>query len=444
MIEGPDPYIPGHGDPTFEVEHYDLALDYKVDTNHLSGRAALRCRAVEAVDRFHLDLHALRVSKVSIDGAAPRKYQHRAGRLVLQPRARLQPGEEFTVTVTYSGHPTTVPGADGGAGWEELTDGAIVAAQPDGAPSWFPCNDRPSDKATFRFEVATPVGYSTIANGKLATKRFASSRIVWIYEQPEPMATYLATLQIGRYRTTILPRSPVPMTVEAPPRLSDEVDLALARQPEMMQVFIDLFGPYPFAGYTVVVADDVLEIPLESQTLSTFGANHLTTDWQNQRLIAHELSHQWFGNSLTATTWRDIWLHEGFACYCEWLWSEAAGGRSAQRLASEHWKRLDDAPQDLILADPSRAKMFDDRVYKRGALLLHALRIRLGDTLFFAVLRDWVKDNQYGSVTTAQFIEHVSNTAGAKGVAVRQLLNAWLYQPQLPALPSSLPSSSSG
>lgn len=104
--------------------------------------------------------------------------------------------------------------------------------------------------------------------------------------------------------------------------------------------------------------------------------------WNNERLVAHELAHQWFGNSLTAATWADIWLHEGFACYSEWLWSEASGGRSADELAREHHRKLAALPQDLLLGDPGRDDMFDDRVYKRGALTLHALRALLGDRFF--------------------------------------------------------------
>ena len=103
----------------------------------------------------------------------------------------------------------------------------------------------------------------------------------------------------------------------------------------MMKLFVKLFGPYPLStGYTVVVTDDDLEIPLEAQGISIFGANHCDGTRSSERLIAHELAHQWFGNSVTVRRWRDIWLHEGFACYAEWLWSEESGGRSADELGA--------------------------------------------------------------------------------------------------------------
>jgi aminopeptidase N len=428
-----DDYLPGHGDLAFDVRHYDLALEYKVETNHLSGHATLRCVAREDTDSFTLDLHALRVGKVTIDGTKPHRYQHRGDRIVVHPSQPWVAGREYTVAVTYQGHPSTVHGPDGGAGWEELSDGVIVAAQPDGAPSWFPCNDRPSTKATYRVEIATPARYRTIANGTLALQHRGASRTTWVYEQPEPMATYLATVQIGRYQAAALSGAAVPMTVEAPPRLMTAARQALGRQGEMMRAFTAHFGPYPFARYVVVVTDDPLEIPLESQGLSTFGANHLRTDWESQRLIAHELAHQWFGNALTLRHWRDIWLHEGFACYSEWLWSEQSGGPSAQAHAEQHWRRLSRLPQDLILADPTRARMFDDRVYKRGALLLHAIRAELGDVAFFDLLRGWVGANLHGTVTTGMFIAHVTERAGS---ATARMMSDWLFATRLPALPS--------
>ena len=170
-----------------------------------------------------------------------------------------------------------------------------------------------------------------------------------------------------------------------------------------MDFFVRVFGEYPFASYRAVFTDDDLEIPLEAGGFSTFGANFLSRDWDAQRLIAHEMAHQWFGNSLTLGAWRDIWLHEGFACYSEWLWSEECGDDTAQERAERHHGKLADADQDLVLSDPGAADMFDDRVYKRGALTMHALRVEVGDDAFFALLRDWASQHAHSTVDTAQF-----------------------------------------
>jgi aminopeptidase N len=147
--------------------------------------------------------------------------------------------------------------------------------------------------------------------------------------------------------------------------------------------------------------------------------------------VAHELAHQWFGNCLTLARWRDVWLHEGFACYAEWLWSEQAGGLSADEHARTAWRRLRTLPQDLVIANPGPELMFDDRLYKRGALTLHALRLTLGEKRFFDALRSWVAEHRYGSVTTAGF---TAVMAGTDADTV-ELLDAWLHRPELPPLP---------
>jgi aminopeptidase N len=430
-VTSEDDYLPGHGDPSYSVRHYDLSLTYTIHGNHLAAKATLHATALTRTDRVTLDLRGLSVVKLSFDGARAH-YTHRDGRLVIRTPGPLSPGQAFSVTVTYAGNPLPVRGPDGEAGWEELNDGVIVAAQPHGASSWFPCNDRPSDKASYRIEVTTATAYHVSANGNLVQRRRGASRTTWVFDQPEPMATYLATVQIGRYEEQVLATTPVPIISVRPSRLAARVDGALSRQTEMMAYFCRLFGPYPFGQYTVVVTEDVLEIPVESQGLSTFGANHASTDWGAQRLVAHELAHQWFGNSLTLRNWRDIWLHEGFACYSEWLWSEAAGDRTADQQAAAHWTRLSKLPQDVILTNPGPCLMFDDRVYKRGALAVHALRLQLGDTTFFDVLRSWTEQNRHGTVTTGMFLSHVSERAGRSATA---LLDDWLFAAPLPVLP---------
>ena len=428
-----DDYLPGHGDESYDVSDYDLELTYKLEGNSLSGKAKLTCVATQDLRRLHLDLHGMRVSRVTVDGSAV-KHSHRKGALDLRLATTIRAGRSFAVSVQYSGHPAPVPSRTlDAAGWEELTDGVIVASQPHGAPSWFPCNDRPGNKAAYRITISCPSAYQVVCNGTLVSTRRHASSVEWVYEQPEPMATYLATVQIGRYQRFDID-AVVPLSAAVPGSLVPRYDEAFGRQPEMLELFTRLFGDYPFAGYTVVVTEDELEIPLESQGLSTFGSNYLSTDWHAERLIAHEMSHQWFGNSLTLGSWRDIWLHEGFACYCEWLWSEESGKETAHERAVEHWRRLDEADQDLLLGDPGPELMFDDRVYKRGALLLHALRLTVGDTDFFELLRAWVSEHEHGTVSTEMFVELFEDRCSQD---LRELFAAWLDELPLPPLPDA-------
>jgi aminopeptidase N len=428
-------YFPHRGDRSFAVSHYDLTLSYHVDSNQLRAKAVLSAEAVTDLRELKLDLSGLRVTKVTVDGAGAR-FVAKAQHLLVRPRNPIAAGSTFRVAVAYNGQPRPVPDGDDECGWEELADGVLVAGQTNGAPSWFPCNDRPDDKATYRIELTAPNAYHVVANGVCTSQWRSASTTTWVYEQREPMSTYLATVQLGRYVVHPVAGSSVPMSAVLPQRLLRRYDSAFGRQPEMLDFYARLFGPYPFAGYTVVITDDRLDIPLEAQGMSTFGSNFLSSDWGDVRLVAHELSHQWFGNAVTASSWSDIWLHEGFACYCEWLWSEESGGRSADGRARDHWTRLAAAPQDVLLGDPGPDLMFDDRVYKRGALLLHALRLTVGDDTFFLLLRTWVDRNRYGSVTSAMFESLADEVAGAP---LADLFHSWLRERPLPALPA-LPS----
>jgi aminopeptidase N len=428
-----DDYFPDHGDLSYDVRRYDLRLGYSLETNQLTGRAVLEAVALTDVDELHLDLRGLKVSKVAVDTAPVTRFSVKGDKVVVRTKRVIEEGRRFRITLAYGGRPRPVPDGSDEMGWEELTDGVIVAGQTNGAPSWFPCNDRPGNKAQFRFELTVPTAYHVVANGVLTSRRRGASTTTWVYEQTEPMATYLATVHIGRYVSGQVSGSTVPMTAVLPTHLLGRYDLAFGRQPEMMDFFVRTFGPYPFRGYTVVITEDELEIPLEAQGLAAFGSNFLSGDWDAVRLVAHELAHQWFGNSLTLVTWRDIWLHEGFACYCEWLWSEESGGPSADDQARDHWAKLARSEPDLELADPGPDDMFDDRVYKRGALLLHALRLTVGDASFFALLREWVGRNVHGSVTTRMFIDLADEVTGAD---LEELFSGWLWDERLPDLPA--------
>lgn len=437
---GRDPYFPDHGDTRYRVHHYALDLDYRPMSNRLSGSARLSALAGPApLEEITLDLAALRIQRVLLDSRTVR-YTHRAGKLRIRPAKALAPGTAFTVEVRYTGNPMPVRSPWGGLGWEELADGALVASQPVGAPSWYPCNDRPADKASYRVAVTTPSPYAAITGGRLLSRTTRASSTTWVYEQPAPTSAYLVSVSLGRYTAVSLTgpapadgqSPPVTQTAHLPARLLPEFTEDFARQTRMMRFFEEVFGPYPFGEYTVVIADEELDVPVEAQAMATFGTNHLDGARTWERLIAHELAHQWFGNSVSVADWRHIWLNEGFAKYAEWLWSEHAGGGTAVAHATVAHQLLATLPQDLLPADPGKQLMFDDRLYERGALTVHALRCALGDDAFFRMLTDWTRIHRHGSVSTADFTAHAQQYAA---VPLDGLFDAWLREPSLPPLP---------
>src|SRR5690606_12740203 len=137
--------------------------------------------------------------------------------------------------------------------------GVIVAAQPHGAPSWFPCNDRPDDKATYSLALSVPPDYTVAVSGELTGTRRKGNAVTWLYEQTVPMPTYLATVQIGRYALLEHPGAPVPVRSYTPAG-QDPALLAqtFGMQPAMLTFFAGLFGEYPFASYTSVITEDEL------------------------------------------------------------------------------------------------------------------------------------------------------------------------------------------
>ncbi|MBB5868785.1 aminopeptidase N [Allocatelliglobosispora scoriae] len=423
-----DPYLPGHGNGGYRVRRYELELDYRIGPNRLGGRAVISAVAEHGLTRFSLDLADLRVAAVLVDGA-PAKYQHRNGKLAIRPGAAIAAGSGFRVEVRYGGRPRPVRGRWGDIGWDELTDGALVASQPIGAPSWFPCNDHPADKASYRITLTTASAYAVVVTGDLLSRHRTPGGTTWVFERAEPTATYLMSVQIGRYVDLDLGGTEVPQRAAVPPRLTRLAQHDLGRHDLIMQTLQRFFGPYPFTEYVLVVADDDLDDPIEAQGISVFGANHLDGRRTHERLVVHELAHQWFGNSLTIADWRHIWLNEGFATYAEWLWSEATGGPTADDLARTWHTRLSLLPADFVLADPGVARMFDERVYKRGGLVLHALRRQIGDKPFFAILRSWAAENRHATVTTSAFIALAERNALAD---LTDFFRAWLWEPPLP------------
>ncbi|MFD8652213.1 M1 family metallopeptidase [Streptomyces mirabilis] len=435
-------YFSSHGTYDHHTLSYDLRLAYDPSSGTLDGHAHIRAVADRPLARVELDLARLTAHTARVNGI-PARPRQKGDKLYLTGSHALAAGTPFTVEVGYRGRPAPLRSPFGQIGWDRTGDphdGTLVASQPLGAPSWFPCNDRPDDKAAYTFRVTVPHGHQALANGTLRDRHATAAAQCWTYHHPGPMAPYLATLYTGRftYDAWQAHDGATGETITGhnhyPARLSQQARHDLARQPDMLAAFTGWFGPYPFETYGAVVVDTELDQPVENQTLSVFGSNHIDGHRGSETLVAHELAHQWYGNSVSLRNWRDIWLNEGFATYSEWLWSEHIGEDSADTIARAEWHTLNHRHRrDLRIADPGPHRIFDDRIYTRGACTLHALRLALGDDRFFPLVRTWHATHRGTSATTAAFIGHAERYSPHP---VQPLLHTWLYERPLPALPS--------
>jgi aminopeptidase N len=244
----------------------------------------------------------------------------------------------------------------------------------------------------------------------------------------EPMATYLATVDIGRGTLTRERVAGIPSWTMVDPA-QEQARGVLDRLGEVLRFQRSLFGPYPFDSIGAIVDDTNLGYALETQTRPFFDRAPSLT------LLVHEIAHQWFGNSVSPRLWSNIWLNEGFATYAEWLWTEHHGGPTAD----ETFRALYALPPSRTeLWDPppaslgSARNLFVDSVYLRGAMTLQALRERVGDRDFFAILRRWAAAHRYATARTGQFIALAERISGRR---LDPLFERWLYQPGKPDRP---------
>jgi len=424
---GGDPYFPKAGNGGYDVLRYNLHLRYAPRPNRLVALVTIRARAKKSLARFDLDFRHLRIKRLTVDGKRAR-YSRNGQELVITPRHGLRKGSRFDVRVRYRGHPRPVIDPDGARdGWIPTDDGAFVAAEPQGAPSWFPCNDLLTDKAKYRIRVTVPKGKAAIANGELVKRVVHGRHKTFVWDEEAPMATYLATVTTGDFRVTRSRVNGIPSIVAIDPRESGAADV-LARMPTMLRFFTPRFGPYPF-GTTGGVVDHAPSVgyALETQTRPIYDAT------PDSRTVAHELAHQWFGDSVSLKRWHQIWLNEGFATWAEWGWVQRQGGETTKqvfnRLYRQHGPR-DDAFWNPPPGDPRGPRnLFDSTIYVRGGMTLEALRQQVGTQTFFGILGDWAHDHAYGNAGTKQFIDLAEADSGRE---LDHFFHVWLYRPGKP------------
>jgi aminopeptidase N len=449
-----DRLFPGLGNGGYDVRHYDLDLRYATDdpAQSIDGTATITARATQALSRFDLDFGGGGVRAVSVNGSAAR-WRRQGDELVVTPSHALADGSPFVVRVAGFTATPTQPDPDvfSTEAFFITPDGSATAPQPNFAHLIYPSNDHPSDKATFTFRIDVPAGTDAIANGLLEGRHTHGGRTTWTYSDRHPMATELTQIAVGHFDTTTRGRHRgVPIRDVTAPSLTDSLEPDLARELGHLDWMEARVGRYPFDIYGSFVVDTELGFALETQTISLYDRTWFTDTpidvWDPTML--HELSHMWFGDSVSPRRWSDLWINEGHASWFEFLYAAEHGFlegdtedypdptgyadfNDLMRAVYAHgdqW-RADFGP----VARPVDADaLFSFNAYHGGALVLYALRQKVGAGALQRIDREWLSRYRDGSAGTDQYI------ALASRVTHRDLtgfLRSWLYGTKTPPMP---------
>jgi aminopeptidase N len=411
---GGDPYFPRQGNGGYNVSHYDVRIAYAPSSHHLTGLTAVDARATQSLSRFDLDLRRnLRVSAVTVDGRAAHFSQPRSlvQELVITPSRPLAKGHHFEVVVRYEGTAKHVTDPDGSAdGFITTSDGAFVASEPQGSPTWFPVNDIPRDKATYKVTVTVPKGLAAISNGSYLGTRIDGPYATWSWQLDQPVSSYLVTATIGKFDIR-QGRTPggVPYFIAVDPAVKKKADRVLKQLPAIVDFYSRQFGKYPFGDAGAIVDN----APFVGYALET-ATRPLFDRAPSIQTLSHELAHQWFGDDVTLRHWRDIWLNEGFAEWSSWRWDGHRGATSTrQHLKNLLAKPASDTSEWLPPpAHPGNAAgIFSTSVYDRGAGALEALRQAVGTHTFQKILRGWIRSHAYRNGTVKAFRAYAQKVA---------------------------------
>lgn len=459
-----DPLLPQIGNGGYDAQHYDINLDYDPSANSLSSaKVTMIARATQDLSEFSLDFQDLPVDNVLVNGAQATFTQTGAPtalpgggtqpmKLVVDPASGLANGSPFNVEVDYHGTPGVFIDPDGSEeGWITNTGGSsFVVGEPMGSQAWFPSNNHPSDKATFSTSVTVPSGYTALGVGELSASTTSAGKTTWRWNEDDPTATYLVTASVA---STPLPAQfrqsevaladgrtlPIYDTVatSAAPVIAGIQNLT-SQDKAMIDSLAAHYGAYPLDSYgSFWDQNPAVGYELEVQTKS-----HFSTAPVPAATYLHELSHQWWGDSVTLHDWNDVWHNEGWAQLSEWIWGHDSGSdpstppqhfdSSYSGASASDWKippaTLDGDPANMFASFPT---------YERPGMMLEGFREIIGPAAFDDFAKALQTQFAHGNIDTPEFITFAEQHSGLSGAQLTRLddyFQQWLYGTTKPTI----------
>lgn len=420
--------------------HYDVSLTFNEQLTEISSaRTEIALEVLKPnVTKIDLDFGEMAIDSVVIAGAAAQFDRTSQQLNVTLPRAANR-GDKLSIAITYHGRPK---------------DGLIFARDRDGKQSatgdnwpnrvhqWIPTLDHPSAKATASFTISAPQRYQVVANGKLLNTTAGASASLWKFEESRAIPPYCMIVTVNEGAIINSPDQTITNLIyNVPQRDRDYAVKGFSSAAPALAFFNQTIAPYPYEKLALIIAEtrfggmeNSSAIVFPNNLLAQRGGEQMSARFgipvRIENVVAHEIAHQWFGDSVTESTWADLWLSEGFATYFAGLFIEKYEGDTAfreyMRDAAQQYLRYakhnhvpihDTTTQDLM-------GLLNDNNYQKGAWVLHMLRTQLGDEAFFKGVRNYYNDHREANATTEDLRSALEKSSGKN---LKEFFGRWIY-----------------
>ncbi|MEX1254395.1 MAG: M1 family aminopeptidase [Dehalococcoidia bacterium] len=435
-------------DRVVDVRHIKLEIDIDPEAKRIAGTAHHTFAPInDGLTHLEFDAVEMEISGVRLEGGEQLPFSLDGGRLRIDLGGPRNAGQELTVAVSYSAQPRRglyFVGPD--EGYPDKPIQVWSQGQDEDSRHWFPCFDFPNEMATSEVVVTVPAPLTAVSNGELVSVEERDGRRTFHWRQSTPHVAYLLSVAAADFAEIVDQADGVPLQYYLPKGREEDGRRALDRTPEMVRFFSERTGiPYPYAKYAQVVVNDFIFGGMENVSATTLTDSILHDERAHvdvvdgaDGLVAHELAHQWYGDLLTCRDWAHGWLNEGFATYFDALFVEHHRGVDAFRY------ELRENAEIYLREDAQRYRrpivshtynepidLFDRQFYEKGSLVLHMLRVNLGDELFWKAIRHYTAKHRGTNVTTPDLQRAIEEATGRNMDA---FFEQWVYSAGHPNL----------